>query len=134
MEKKILVIDDNVDFSDAVRMILETGPYAVDVANSTEEAEAKLEKEVPDLIILDILMQKGAEGIVMSRKLKKDPRFANVPVMMLTSMTKQTGFRFVEEDPRNEKFLPVDMFVEKPVAPKDLLEKVKQILAAKGKG
>ena len=100
-KKKILVIDDNVDFSDSIRMILETGPYVVGVANSMEEAEARLEKEVPDLIILDVLMQKGAEGIVMSRKLKKDPRFANVPVMMLTSMTKQTGYRFVEEDPRD---------------------------------
>jgi DNA-binding response OmpR family regulator len=131
MERKILIIDDNVDFADSIKIILESANYKVDVANSVDEADKKLKDNVPDMIVLDVIMQKGAEGIIFSRKLKKDSRLNKVPVIMLTSMTKQTGFKFVEKDPRNPVFLPVDEFLEKPVAPGVLLDKVKKLLEKK---
>lgn len=133
-KKSVLVIDDNVDFADALKVILESGPYKVEVANSTQEAGRKLGVGPPDLIILDILMQKGAEGIVLSRTLKKDPVLGGVPIIILTSVTKQSGFRFVESDPCHPQFLPVDEFLEKPVAPADLLACVARVLAKKGPG
>jgi len=133
-KRKILIIDDNVDFAGAIKAILESGPYAVEMANSTEEADRKLEGEPPDLIILDILMQKGAEGIILSRKLKKDPNLGKIPIIMLTSVTKQSGFRFIEDDPRHSNFLPVDEFMEKPVSPADLFSRIEKVLGAKGSG
>lgn len=129
-EKKILIVDDNVDFADSIKAIVESGSYCAEVANSSKQAVDKLEKETPDLIILDVLLQNGAEGIVLSRKFKKDPKLKQVPIIMLTSMTKQTGFKFVSQDPRHPHFLPVEEFVEKPVAPKDLLAKIEKLLAA----
>ena len=130
--KKVMIIDDNLDFAEAIKTILESGgPYTAEVATSTKEATGKLEKEIPDLIILDIIMQKGAEGIILSKKFKKDPRLSNVPIIMLTSITKQTGFRFIADDPRHPRFLPVEEFVEKPVPPKELLAKVEKLLSAK---
>ena len=130
-QKKVLIIDDNVDYADSIKVIVDSGPYRADVANSSKEAVEKLEKETPDLIILDVLLQKGAEGIVLSRKFKKDPQLKQIPIIMLTSMTKQTGFKFVSQDPRHSHFLPVEEFLEKPVAPKDLLDKIEKLLAAK---
>lgn len=130
MLKKILVIDDNVDYAEAIKTILESADYEVKIANSSEQAVQTLEGEVPDLIILDIMMQKGAEGILLSRKFKKDPRLQSTPILMLTSITQQTGFTFTEEDPRHEKYLPVDLFVAKPIHPKDLLEKVRSLVSS----
>ena len=129
-KKKVLVVDDNVDFAEAIKTILETEQYDVKLANSSEETLKKLEEGIPDLIILDILMQKGAEGILLARKFKKDKRLSKVPILMLTSITKQTGFKFIEDDPRHSKFLPVELFVEKPIPPKELLARVKNLLSS----
>ena len=129
---KILIVDDNVDFSEAVKMTLESGGYEVEVANSVADARERLQQSVPDVIILDILMQKGAEGITFSRQLKKDPTLERVPILMLTSVTKQTGFSFVADDPRHPDFLPVNEFIEKPVPPKVLFERVESLLRQRG--
>ncbi len=124
----ILVIDDDPDFTEITKTILETKPYRVLVANNQEEGWAKLEEEIPDLIILDIMMQKGAEGFIIARKVRKDERYASIPIIMLTSMREQTGFDIPGEK-IHPKFLPVDEYVEKPIEPKDLLEKVERHLA-----
>ena len=102
-------------------------------AGNPEEGWAKLEKEVPDLLILDVMMGKGAEGFIMARQIRKEARFAEMPILMLTSMREQTGFDFPGER-IHSKFLPVDDYVEKGVEPKILLEKIEQQLAKKGDG
>ena len=123
----ILVIDDDPDFTEITKTILETKPYRVLVANSQDEGWAKLKEEIPDLIILDIMMQKGAEGFIFARKFRKDERYAKIPIIMLTSMREQTGFD-IPGKKIHPKFLPVDEYVEKPIEPKDLLEKVERHL------
>ncbi|MFC2145989.1 response regulator [Acidobacteriota bacterium] len=130
-EKKILIVDDNLDYAEAIKTIVESGPYCAEVATSSKQAVEILDKEIPVLIILDVLLQKGAEGIILSRKFKKDPRLKQVPIIMLTSMTQQTGFKFISEDPRHPHFLPVEEFIEKPVAPKDLLAKIDKLVSTK---
>jgi CheY-like chemotaxis protein len=128
-QKKILIVDDNLDYAEAIKAIVESGPYDAEVATSSKQAVDMLEKDIPSLIILDVLLQKGAEGIILSRKFKKDPKLKQVPIIMLTSMTQQTGFKFISEDPRHPHFLPVEEFMEKPVAPKDLLAKIEKLLS-----
>jgi CheY-like chemotaxis protein len=129
----ILIIDDDPDFVEVTKVILETKQYDVRFAYSPEEGFAELEKQIPDALILDIMMGKGAEGFIMARKLRKDPRFAKMPILMLTSMREQTGFDFPGEK-IHEKFLPVDDYIEKGIEPQALLEKIQQQLAAKTGG
>ena len=126
----ILIIDDDPDFVWVMKALLETKQYKVSVAYNPDEGFAKLEEEIPDAIILDIMMGKGAEGFVFTRKLRKDARFDKIPILMLTSMTEQTGFRFPGGD-KHPKFLPVDDYIEKGVEPHILLKKVEQQLAKK---
>ncbi len=76
-------------------------------------------------------MGKGAEGFVIARKIRKEPRFDQMPILMITSMSEQTGFRFPGES-KHAKFLPVDEYIEKGIEPNVLLEKVEQQLAKKG--
>ncbi len=126
----ILIIDDDPDFVMVTKTILETKQYEVRFAYDPEEGFAKLEEEMPDAIILDVMMGKGAEGFVFARKMRKDPRFDHVPILMMTSMSEQTGFSFPGES-KHPKFLPVDEYIEKGVEPKVLLEKIEQQLAKK---
>jgi CheY-like chemotaxis protein len=124
----ILVIDDDPDFVDITKTILETKDYTVRVAHNTDEGLARMEERTPDLIILDIMMRKGAEGVVFARAIRKDPRYSAIPILMLTSMREQTGFDFPGK-PLHPTFLPVNEYVEKPIEPQTLLEKVGRLLA-----
>jgi len=126
----ILVIDDDPDFVAITKAILETKQYKVISAYDPDEGYAKLEEEMPDALILDVMMGKGAEGFIFARKMRKDSRFDNIPILMLTSMREQTGFDFPGER-IHSKFLPVDDYIEKGVEPHVLLEKVEQLLAKK---
>lgn len=129
MNKKILIIDDDIDFVASIKVVLET-KYDVLTAYSGEEGWQMLD-EMPDLIILDVLMDKRGEGFIFSRKMRKEEKYSKIPILMLTGMREQTGFFFPKNDPRDERFLPVNEFVEKPIQPQDLLEKVEKLLKNK---
>jgi len=132
-EAGILIIDDDPDFVRITRTILEKERYRVICAYNADEGFAKLEEGTPDAIILDIMMGRGAEGFIFARKIRKDPRFAAIPILMLTSMREQTGFDFPGER-IHPKFLPVDEYCEKPIEPKILLEKIEELLAKQNAG
>ena len=126
----ILLVDDDPDFVEITKAILETKQYQVRSAEDPDEGLAMLEEEIPDLLILDVMMGRGAGGFVLARKIRKDSRFDHVPILMLTSMTEQTGFDIPGER-ISEKFLPVDDYIEKGLKPHALLEKVERQLAKK---
>jgi len=127
----ILIIDDDPDFVEVTKVILETKQYNVVSAYSPEEGWAKMAELKPDAIILDVMMGKGAEGFIFARKMRKDSQFDNIPILMLTSMREQTGFDIPGER-IHQKFLPVDDYIEKGVEPQVLLDKIAQQLARKG--
>ena len=129
-DPNILIVDDDPDFIEITKAIFETKQYQVRSAEDPDEGLAMLEEEIPDLLILDVMMGRGAGGFILARKIRKDSRFDHVPILMLTSMTEQTGFSIPGER-ISEKFLPVDDYIEKGIEPHVLLEKVEQQLARK---
>lgn len=128
---RILIIDDDPDFVEVTKSVLETMEYNVSVAYNADEGFARLEEEDVDVIILDIMMGKMAEGFIFARKIKKDPRLANIPILVLTSMREQTGFTS-PTNPIHEKFFPVDEYIEKPVDPHVLLGEIERLLGGRG--
>lgn len=132
-QKKVLIIDDDTDFVEATKVVLEV-KYQVIVAYNGEEGRQKLKEEKPDLIILDMIMGRKGEGFIFSREMRKNPEFSHIPILMLTGMREQTGFFPIQDDPRHPKFLPVDEFIEKPIEPQDLLKKVEELLKIKETG
>ena len=124
---KILIIDDDNDFTEATKVILGSRDYEVISADNTKEGLLLLETEDPDLLILDVMMENKAAGIIISRQLRKNPKFQKLPILMLTGMREQTGFFFPGE-PKSDTFLPVNEFLEKPHLPEILLEKVEKLL------
>lgn len=124
---KILIIDDDNDFLEATKVILESRNYEVISADNTKEGLLLLENKNPDLLILDVMMENKAAGIIISRQLRKNPKFQKLPILMLTGMREQTGFFFPDE-PKHSRFLPVNEFLEKPYLPEILFEKVEKLL------
>ena len=127
---RILVIDDDPDFVDATKAILETKQYEVSCAYNEDEGLKRMEEEIPDLIILDIMMRRFAEGFTFARGIRKDPRYQRIPIIVATSVREQTGFDF-PGDPKHPKFFPIEEFMEKPLEPQLLLETVERLLAEK---
>jgi len=132
MTQTILMIDDDRDFVSAVKLILENAGYNVHTAANAAEAEAVLDQGIsPDGMILDVMMSGKGEGIIFARKIRKNPSRKDIPILMLTGMREATGFQPIKDDPRDPVFLPVDIYLEKPVRPEILLKKLAQMLGRK---
>ncbi len=126
MSKKIMIIDDDIDLVEAMRITLESGGYDVIDAQEGSKGFEILKAERPDLLILDVMMGTQDEGFQLAYQIRGDNSTSDIPIIMVTAVGAQTGFKF---DPdRDEDFLPVDEYIEKPVNPIDLLDKVKRNL------
>lgn len=127
MEKrpKILLVDDDPDFVEATKIILESKPYEVIVAADGDEGLRKAREENPDLILLDIIMP-VENGFTTAEQLKKDPQLSKIPVIMLTSFSSRGQATSI---PRGRGFsLEAEDYIEKPVSPEELLDRVQQYL------
>jgi len=92
--KKILVIDDDPDFVETTRIILESNSYSVSSAPGPDEGLRKVAEEKPDLIILDVMWPDRISGFEVCRRLKKDVNFSKIPVLMITAVDKEYGLDF----------------------------------------
>ena len=129
MTKKVLMIDDDPDFVSGIRSILTAANFDVEVAYNPKDGLQNLKTKQYDLLLLDIMMGRGAEGIMIARKLRKDAKLRELPVLIITGMREQIAFLFPGE-PVHPRFVEIDELVEKPVEPKLLLEKVNGLIAA----
>ncbi len=125
--KKLLMIDDDPDFVEGIKSILDAAGYQVDVAYNQKTGLQALQAKTYDLLLLDIMMGRGAEGIMIARKLRKDPKLREMPVLIITGIREQLAFLFPGEAV-HPRFVAVDELVEKPVEPKILLEKVSTLI------
>lgn len=126
-QKKLLIIDDDPDFVEGIKSILDGVGYDVDVAYNPKTGLQALQSKIYDLLLLDIMMGRGAEGIMIARKLRKDPKLREMPVLIITGIREQIAFLFPGE-PVHPRFVAIDELVEKPVEPKLLLEKVATLI------
>jgi len=129
---KILIIDDDADAVDLIRIALEANNHDVFSAGNGTEG-LKLVKEIrPDLIILDVMMDTATEGFQVSYQLRSnDPKseyreFCRTPIIMMTGVSQQLHMKFSPK--QDGDYLPVDEFLEKPVRVDSLLEKIKKLL------
>ena len=131
--QKILIIDDDPDIVEAMRMPLEANSYNVITASNGKEGLQIAKEEVPDLIILDVMMETDTEGFHVAYALRSEEpdseykHCRKIPILMITAISQKKGMNFSPE--KDDAFLPVDSFIEKPVQPKDLLAKVSELLA-----
>ena len=124
---KILLIDDDPDIVESMKVVLESKNYQVIVAKNGNEGLKKAQSEKPDLIILDIMMETTDKGFDVARELKKYPTCKDMPILMLTAIKERIGFDF-KKDAGDKDWLPVDEYCDKPIKPDELLSKIESLL------
>lgn len=124
-KKKILLIDDDPDFVEAVKVIVEKGGYEVRVAYDGQEGLEAVAEEKPDLIVLDVMMP-VMNGHETCARLKKDKETAEIPVILLTAVADRvTTSTYTHRDMLESE---AEDYMPKPVEPKELLELIKNWL------
>jgi len=123
----ILIVDDDFDTAESLRLILENEGYAVQHAANGLEGVNLARTDPPDLIFLDILMQKK-DGLTTFGELKNDATLAAIPVIMLTSVSERLGFSFTSDDMETYYGKAPEAFMKKPFDPPMLLKTVKELI------
>ena len=124
MAKKILIVDDDPDMVMANRVVLESAGYEVEDASSGAEALEKMRGDLPDLVLMDVMMAKPLDGFTTTNKIADDPELRNVPIVMVSSITTS---QYASSFP-TDQYLNITEFISKPIEPEKLLEKIKRYL------
>ena len=146
MAGKILIVDDDFDIVESMRIVLESSGYEVESASSGEEGLNMINRGKYDLIVLDVMLESIDKGFDVARQLKADPKHRDIPILMLTAIKEVTDINFNAGNTYTEQLPPdyfsgpgnaentavdnlrVEAFYEKPVKPGELLKKIKQLL------
>jgi len=120
----IAVIDDDPDIREASELVLTSKGYTVITASNPKEGYEIISNNKPDLIILDVMMDEPDDGFFLAQKLRREKN--KTPIIMYTSISKAVGMDFGASD-----MVPVDDFVEKPISPDMLIQKVENLLNKK---
>lgn len=117
----IAIIDDDPDILDASSLVLKSKGYEVITATNPGDGYQIVIRKKPDLIILDVMMDEPDDGFFLAQKFRKEK--ITTPILMYTSVSKAIGM-----DYGASSLVPVDEFVEKPISPEELLQKVEKLL------
>jgi len=128
-QRLILIVDDDYDFLEINRHILEKAGFRVVTASSPAQAMERIAAETPDLVITDLMMSEVDSGFSLSRGLRDDPRTARVPIIMSTSVTTALGLDFTPRSAADLASMKVDAYFDKPLDPAALVAKVRELLA-----
>ena len=129
MKALILLVDDDRDFLEMNRDVLEAQDYRVDCFSDSEQAWDSLERRTPDLVITDLMMKSLDSGFSLARKIKSDSRYADVPVIIVTAVTSKRGFDFNPRSREELEAMGCEAFFDKPVGPETLIAKVEELLS-----
>jgi len=124
---RILLVDDDVDFIDLNKAVLENNGFDVVTAFSGREATDKVSFEQPDLIVLDLMLEKHDTGFAFAKALKANPLHQKIPILMLTAVAGETGYDFSQE--LDGYWMKTDDYASKPLLPEELIKRVTMLLA-----
>jgi len=122
----VLLVDDDVDFRIQIKMQLEQMGLNVITADSQKEAEVIIDKTKPGLAIFDLIMENQDSGFILSYKFKK--KYPDVPVIIATSVTAETGILFSTETEEDKKWIKADLYIEKGIRNDQLHREIKRLL------
>ena len=122
----ILIIDDDADLCEALRLMLEPAGYRVTSCPTGEEGMACLRADRPDLILLDIMLGSPSEGFHIAYRLRKDDAFKTIPIVMVSSIGEKMGMDYARE--LGSDYMPVEAFLDKPLRAEHVLDVVRKTL------
>lgn len=123
--QKILIVDDDPDFREFVRIVLESHGYQVCEAANAPAGLAVMRESHPHLVLLDAMMSYELAGIGIIRTVRNEPQLANLPIILISAVLSEDGDRFLPADERTM----VNRFLSKPISPQELLSEVATLLS-----
>ncbi|MGE5842954.1 MAG: response regulator [Deltaproteobacteria bacterium] len=131
----ILIIDDDRDLVESIRIVLESRKYGVRTADNGKDGFQKIQEKAPDLILLDVMMATATEGFSLAYKLRNNPAYKEIPIIMVTGFTK----KMAETGPEKFQHImgenwPVTQILEKPIDPEELLSVIEGAMEETAKG
>ncbi|OGV49734.1 MAG: hypothetical protein A2X49_04930 [Lentisphaerae bacterium GWF2_52_8] len=127
-QKNILVVDDDMDILEQVSLTLKADGYKVTTVQSQEAAEEAILTTVPDLAIVDLMMENTDSGFVLCHHIKK--LYSKTPVIILTAVAGSTGLNFTATSGDAASWVKADALMDKPVRPEQLRAEVRRLLRA----
>jgi two-component system sensor histidine kinase/response regulator len=127
---RVLVVDDDPDFVEYTRIVLESQGYEVRTAATTELALRMMREDKPDVALLDVMMSYVLDGLNLTRQMRDDPQLRDIPVIMISAIVSRDEAGVFPTD----EYLAVDAFLTKPVNPDDLLKQVAKLIANSEEG
>ena len=129
MDKHVLLIDDDLDMHDIIKLVLEPLGCRVTCCSSGPAGMDLLRREPPDLLLLDIMLSSPTEGLVLAKKIKGDETLKTIPIILISSIGESVGADYARE--LGDSVVPGEGFMEKPLDPPRLREAVTQILTGR---
>ena len=129
MNKLIMLVDDDRDFLEINRGLLEARGYRVICFSDPDEALSAVKRERPDLLVTDLMMKNLDSGFSLARAIKSEPALAGIPVILVTAVASQRGFDFNPRTREELAAMNAEAFFDKPVSPEALVAKVEELLA-----
>lgn len=127
---KIRIIDDDLELAGNIAAELEGRGYTVSTLDEIEGALKSLKKDMPDLLVLDVMFPENlSAGFDLARKIRQDREIRNLPIILLTGVNMDSSVKFSGED-IDDDWMPVQEFVDKPVDIEILVKKIEKLLAA----
>ncbi|MBU0995998.1 MAG: response regulator [Proteobacteria bacterium] len=124
--KKIVIIDDNKDYTFTMGVFLEKNGFEVHTANNGEKGMEMIEKEKPDLVLLDVMMETLFSGFEVGRKIRQHPEMKEIPIIGISGMHNEIKVKFEKET--DEDYFQPDEFFEKPADKDAVLNKINQLI------
>lgn len=131
-KRDVLVVDDDRDFASCIRMMLEVAGYDVPCAFSAAECMVALDEKKPDIILLDIMMERLVSGLLLAYDLHADPNYKGIPIVMMSAIRKETGFDVGAA--KGSDYVAADEFLDKPIKPTVLMATIDRLLQPRGGG
>ena len=123
-KKKILLVDDDIDLLEQSKLSFESKGYEVFTAENVDEGWQTFQKERPEAVVIDLIMEEHDSGFILSYKIKKDEYGKNIPVFILTSATYLTGYKFGVSTDEEKEWIYCDEIINKPAVTENLIEKI----------
>ncbi|MGB8318065.1 MAG: response regulator, partial [Ignavibacteriaceae bacterium] len=117
-------VDDDIDLLEQSKISFESKGYKVFIAENVDEGWQTFQKEKPDAVVIDLIMEEHDSGFILSYKIKKDEYGKNIPVFILTSATYLTGFKFGVSTDEEKEWIYCDEIINKPAVTENLIEKI----------
>ena len=128
-KKRVLFVDNDIDFVSQGKEALESSGFEVILASNSREGMGRVEFELPDIILIGLMLEKHDDGFDFAKAIKADPRYKNIPILMVAAPANEVGCDFCQE--LDGYWMKTDDFINKPITDEELVKRINDLIKNK---